>query len=87
MLEIFTTSAFDEMAQNNSLQILVFSLFAGVALSALGARGAVLVRGAEALADLMLQVTNYVMRFAPCSGRSLRWSPPRALASSSLMGF
>jgi Na+/H+-dicarboxylate symporter len=65
VLEIFPTSAFDAMAQNNILQILVFSLFAGVALSALGARGAVLVRGAEALADLMLQVTNYVMRFAP----------------------
>ena len=65
VLEIFPTSAFDAMAQNNILQILVFSLFAGVALSALGAKGAVLVRGAEALADLMLQVTNYVMRFAP----------------------
>jgi Na+/H+-dicarboxylate symporter len=65
VLEIFPTSAIDAMAQNNILQILVFSLFAGVALSALGARGAVLVRGAEALADLMLQVTNYVMRFAP----------------------
>ena len=65
VLEIFPTSAFDAMAQNNILQILVFSLFAGVALSALGPRGAVLVRGSEALADLMLQVTNYVMRFAP----------------------
>ena len=65
VLEIFPTSAIDAMAQNNILQILVFSLFAGVALSALGPRGAVLVRGAEALADLMLQVTNYVMRFAP----------------------
>jgi Na+/H+-dicarboxylate symporter len=65
VLEIFPASAFDAMAQNNILQILVFSLFAGVALSALGARAAVLVRGAEALAEVMLQITNYVMRFAP----------------------
>ena len=65
VLEIFPTSAFDAMAQNNILQILVFSLFAGVALSALGPRAAVLVRGAEALAELMLQITGYVMRFAP----------------------
>ena len=65
VLEIFPTSAFDAMAQNNILQILVFSLFAGVALAALGTRGAVLVRGAEALAEVMLQITNYVMRFAP----------------------
>ena len=65
VLEIFPSSAFDAMATNNILQILVFSLFAGVALSALGPRGAVLVRGAEALAELMLQITGYVMRFAP----------------------
>ena len=65
VLEIFPTSAFDALATNNILQILVFSVFVGVALSALGPRGAVLVRGAEALAELMLQITNYVMRFAP----------------------
>ena len=65
VLEIFPSSAFDAMATNNILQILVFSLFAGAALSALGPKGAVLVRGAEALAELMLQITGYVMRFAP----------------------
>ncbi|MEY2942985.1 MAG: hypothetical protein RLY97_999 [Pseudomonadota bacterium] len=65
VLEIFPSSAFDAMAQNNILQILVFSLFAGVALTAIGQRGEPLVRAAEALAELMLQITNYVMRFAP----------------------
>ena len=53
------------MAQNNILQILVFSLFAGVGLTALRERGEVLVRGCDALAELMLQITDYVMRFAP----------------------
>jgi Na+/H+-dicarboxylate symporter len=47
------------------LQILVFSIFAGVALSAIGEKGKPLVRGAEALAEMMLQITGYVMRFAP----------------------
>jgi Na+/H+-dicarboxylate symporter len=65
VLEIVPTSAFDAMAQNNILQILVFSVFAGVGLSALGERGAPLVKGAEALAALMLQITGYVMRVAP----------------------
>ena len=65
VLEIFPTSAFDAMAKNNVLQILVFSLFAGLGLSALGERGAVLVRGCDALAQLMLTITDYVMRFAP----------------------
>ncbi|MBX9886007.1 MAG: dicarboxylate/amino acid:cation symporter [Novosphingobium sp.] len=65
VLEVFPTSALDAMAKNNVLQILVFSLFAGVALSAMGEEGAPLVRGAEALATLMLTITDYVMRAAP----------------------
>ena len=65
VLEIFPTSALDAMAQNNILQILVFSVFVGVGLTAIGEKGRVIVRAAEALADLMLQVTDYVMRFAP----------------------
>ncbi|MFM6854325.1 MAG: dicarboxylate/amino acid:cation symporter [Sphingopyxis sp.] len=65
LVSIFPTSVFDAMASNNILQILVFSLFAGVALLAIGERGAPLVRAAEALSELMLQITNYVMAFAP----------------------
>lgn len=65
ILHIFPKNFFESMATNNILQILVFSLFAGVALSAMGEKGAPLVRGAEALAEMMLQITGYVMRFAP----------------------
>jgi Na+/H+-dicarboxylate symporter len=62
---IFPKSAIEAMASNNILQILVFSVFAGVALSAIGERGAPLVRACDALAEMMLQMTGYVMRFAP----------------------
>lgn len=65
ILSVFPKNAFEAMATNNILQILVFSLFAGVALSAIGEKGAILVRGADALAEMMLQITAYVMRFAP----------------------
>jgi Na+/H+-dicarboxylate symporter len=65
ILSIFPKNAFEAMATNNILQILVFSLFAGIALSALGEKGAPLVRGAESLAEMMLQITHYVMRYAP----------------------
>ena len=65
VLHIFPKNAFEALATNNILQILVFSLFAGVALSAIGEKGALLVRGADALAEMMLQITGYVMRFAP----------------------
>ena len=53
------------MANNEVLQIVVFSVFAGVGLIEVGATAAPLVRGLEAVAQVMLQVTGYVMRFAP----------------------
>ena len=49
-LSIFPKNALEALATNNILQILVFSIFAGVGLSAIGEKGAPLVRGAEALA-------------------------------------
>ena len=65
ILSIFPKNAVEALATNNILQILVFSIFAGVALSAIGERGKALVKGADALAEMMLQVTGYVMRYAP----------------------
>ncbi|WP_298197362.1 dicarboxylate/amino acid:cation symporter [Novosphingobium sp.] len=65
VLSVFPASPIDAMAKNDILQVLVFSVFVGIALSAIGERGAPLVRGAEALAQAMLTVTGYVMKFAP----------------------
>ena len=58
-------SMIEAMANNEILQIVVFSLFVGVAITAIGERAAPLVRGLEALVAVMLQITDYVMRFAP----------------------
>jgi Na+/H+-dicarboxylate symporter len=58
-------SMVEAMATNEILQIVVFSLFVGVAITAVGEKAAPLVRGIEALVQVMLQVTNYVMRVAP----------------------
>lgn len=62
---IVPTSIVDAMASNEIIQIVVFSIFAGVALTAIGERGRPIVAGAEALAAMMLQITDYVMRAAP----------------------
>jgi Na+/H+-dicarboxylate symporter len=62
---VFPKNIIGAMADNNVLQILVFSLFAGIGLTAIGERGRPLVNAASALSDLMLEVTGYVMRFAP----------------------
>jgi Na+/H+-dicarboxylate symporter len=58
-------SIFEAMSNNEILPIVIFSVFFGVALTAVGDRGKPLVRGIEALVQVMLQLTNYVMRFAP----------------------
>jgi Na+/H+-dicarboxylate symporter len=58
-------SIFEAMSTNEILPIGVFSLFFGVALTAIGEKGKPIVRGVEALVRVMLQVTDYVMRFAP----------------------
>ncbi|MDP9164456.1 MAG: dicarboxylate/amino acid:cation symporter, partial [Pseudomonadota bacterium] len=58
-------SVIDAMAKNEILPIVIFSIFFGVAITAVGERARPLVRGIEALVQVMLQVTNYVMRAAP----------------------
>ena len=65
ILDLVPGSIFDSLAKNAILQIVVFATFAGVAATALGEAAAPLVRGVEALAKLMLQITDYVMRLAP----------------------
>jgi Na+/H+-dicarboxylate symporter len=53
------------MANNEILQIVVFSIFTGVAAAALGERGRQLVAVADEVAHVMLKITNYVMLVAP----------------------
>ena len=55
----------EAMANNEILQIVVFSMFFGVALAALGEKGRVLVDAIEQLSQVMLKVTGYVMKLAP----------------------
>lgn len=59
------TSIFDAMATNSLLQIVVFSLFFGVAMAALGEQAKPVVDIAERVSHIMLRVTGYVMNFAP----------------------
>ncbi|NBC36542.1 cation:dicarboxylase symporter family transporter [Novosphingobium sp. FSY-8] len=65
VLEIFPDSAIGPMVSNNVLQILVFSVFTGIGLSAIGDKGRILVEASDALVTLMLQITSYVMAMAP----------------------
>lgn len=65
LTHVVPSSMVDAMAKNEILQIVVFSLFFGVAITALGEKAKPVVVGMEALVHIMLQVTDYVMRVAP----------------------
>jgi Na+/H+-dicarboxylate symporter len=55
----------EAMANNEILQIVVFSMFFGVALSSLGDKARTLVAAIEELSHAMLKITGYVMKLAP----------------------
>jgi Na+/H+-dicarboxylate symporter len=55
----------EAMANNEILQIVVFSMFFGVALSALGERAKTLIAAIDELSHAMLKITGYVMKLAP----------------------
>jgi len=63
----FPTSLLDAMARNDILQILVFSVLLGLALSALkkDERVMLVIRSIDGMVPVMLRLTNYVMRAAP----------------------
>ncbi len=65
VLHVFPTSMVGAMADNSVLQIVVFSIFIGVGLTALGEAGKPVVVLVETIVELMLKVTGYVMRMAP----------------------
>ena len=62
---IVPASMVEAMATNEILQIVVFSIFVGVAITAVGERAAPLSRAIDGLVAVMLRITDYVMRVAP----------------------
>lgn len=53
------------MAEGNMLQIIVFAIITGVGLSVLGDRVNIIIRIFEQLNELVMQMVNFVMIFAP----------------------
>jgi proton glutamate symport protein len=64
-LHLFPTSVVDAMARGDILQVVVFSMFFGIALAAIGAKGQPVLDVLESTAQAMFKFTGYVMVFAP----------------------
>jgi Na+/H+-dicarboxylate symporter len=62
---IFPVSIIDAMAKNEILQVVVFSIFFGIATAAIGEKGAIVVTVLDSVAHIVLKITGYIMNFAP----------------------
>ena len=65
IVNIFPTSLIKSMADNDVLQIVVFSLLFAIAVSAVGEKGKPMLAFCESLSEAMFKFTNFVMHFAP----------------------
>ena len=62
---LFPASIFEALAKNEILQIVVFSVFVGVAVASLDDKNPAVLTLVEQGASIMLKVTGYVMKLAP----------------------
>jgi len=62
---VFPKSVFEAMANNEVLQLVVFSIFFGVACAAIGEKSKSVVKALDAVAHVILKMVGYVMNFAP----------------------
>ena len=65
LLHVVPESVIDAMAKGDVLQIVVFSLFFGIALGMIGEKGRPVLAWCEAVAETMFKFTNIVMHYAP----------------------
>ncbi|MCU0334280.1 MAG: cation:dicarboxylase symporter family transporter, partial [Chitinophagaceae bacterium] len=62
---IVPKSVIEAMATNEILQLVVFSIFFGIALAGLGEKGKTLIKALDTVAHVVLKMVGYVMAFAP----------------------
>jgi Na+/H+-dicarboxylate symporter len=65
IVHIFPRSIFESLANNEILQIVVFSVFFGIATASIGEKGKIVIRALDAVSLIILRVTGYVMYLAP----------------------
>src|SRR5690606_16456297 len=62
---VFPKSVIEAMATNEILQIVVFSIFFGVAMTAIGEKAKPVIKALDSVAHIILKMVGYVMNFAP----------------------
>lgn len=65
LIDMFPSNIFTSFTKTNMLQIIVFSVFLGVALIMMGKEGERLLAGVQSCANAMYKITAIVMEFSP----------------------
>ncbi|MBP7212117.1 cation:dicarboxylase symporter family transporter, partial [bacterium] len=65
MVDIFPMSVIQSMAENNLLQIVVFSIFLALSICSVGEKAKPVLNLLNSLSEIMFKFTGYVMLFAP----------------------
>lgn len=65
LIDMFLSNIFTSFTNTNMLQIIVFSVFLGVALIMMGKEGERLLAGVQSCANAMYKITAIVMEFSP----------------------
>ena len=65
LIDMFPSNIFTSFTNTNMLQIIVFSVFLGVALIMMGKEGERLLAGLQSCANAMYKITAIVMEFSP----------------------
>lgn len=58
-------SFFEALATNEILQIVIFSIFFGIATAGIGDKGKIIIKALDAVSEIMFKIVGYVMGFAP----------------------
>ncbi|HXL04006.1 MAG TPA: dicarboxylate/amino acid:cation symporter [Bacillota bacterium] len=65
ILSLVPTNALNAMVTDNMLQIIVFALFVGIAISLIGEKGKPAFAFFESIAEIMYSIVGMIMNFAP----------------------
>jgi len=65
IIDIFPTNAMEAMLKANMLQIIVFSLFMGIGITAVGDRAKTLYNVFDGLAEVSYKIVGFIMNVAP----------------------
>ena len=65
ILNLVPTNALNAMVTDNMLQIIVFALFVGIAISLIGQKGKPALAFFDSVAEIMYKIVGMIMNFAP----------------------